>query len=353
MIRHIQKSNITHNEQGLVSFMVVTVIMAITTLIVMSYARVVRREQVQTADRQLNVQALYAAESAVNDAMNALNTTPSLATGGPYNNCDDFTTAAGLASNLGNNVAYSCLLVDTSPTRLDYDGVNTNSSTVIPLRSTTNIDTVEISWDSDVPSPTTNGCASNLTLPAPWPNDCQIGMIRFELLPFIATGMTRDSIISDTAVGFLKPYDTGGANNGSLSSFQQSAGSNDKGEIVGVRCNSTSPRRCVFRITGINTNQAYLRVKSEYRNTPLTIRAFDNASTPLGLRGAQVVFDVTGRAAGVLKRIKVNKQVPNGNTGIAPEFALQSKNTLCKQFTYRPGVVAPQNAASECDPSQP
>ncbi len=350
----MSRGKLLSNQQGLVSFLVVTVIMLISTLIVMSYARVVQREQVQTLDRQLNIQALYAAESGVNDAMNALASNASLANGA-YSDCDDFSNAASLNTNLGDGVSYSCLLVDASPTRLDYDGVNTNSSTVIPLRVSTgsNINTIEISWDSDVSSPVTTGCDNNpnMPLPATWPGNCDIGMIRFELLPF--TSMSRDDMISRTAVGFLKPFTSNVSNTRQLSFFQQGT-VGDKGEIVGVRCNGTNPRRCVFRITDVNVSQAYLRVKSVYRNTPLTIRAFDNGapSTPLGLHGAQIAFDVTGRASGVVKRIKVNKQVPNGNTGIAPEFALQSKNTLCKQFTFRPGAVSP-NDGTICDPTAP
>ncbi len=363
MRRHTQKSNITHDQQGLVSFMVVTVIMVITTLIVMSYARVVRREQVQTTDRQLNVQALYAAESAVNDAMNALNTNPSLVTGGPYNDCDDFTTAAGLTSNLGNNVAYSCLLVDASPTRLEYDGINTNESTVIPLEAEDggSIDRVEISWDSDAPgdpNPLAGCYTVTNTLPVNWPATCRVGMLRFELLPF-GSGMTREAMITGQAVGFLVPYRTGGSGAGGVGLFRQTpSASQNKGEVVGVQCDdpTAGTRRCTFVISGISSNLAYLRLKSIYRNTPVTVRIFRGAApSPLETTGAQVEIDVTGRVAGVVKRIKVNRQVPAPTANreqIAPEFAIQSRNTLCKHFTFRTGptVIAPQTSGDECDP---
>lgn len=361
MVNKIRRnSNLSTNQRGLVSFLVVTIIMVIATLIVMSYARVVQREQVQTAERQLNIQALYAAESAVNDAMNAIKNNPTLADH-DYNDCDDFTTAAGLNSDLGDNAAYSCLLVDTTPTRLEYDGVNTNESTVIPLRAKDGgaIDFVEISWDSDSPgdpNPLAGCYTATTSLPVIWPPNCKVGMIRFELLPF-SSSMTREDIITWQAVGFLVPYRTGGSNVGGINVFRQTQDASlNKGEVAGVRCDNPSigTRRCTFQISGISSSLAYLRLKSIYRNTPLTIRVFRAGnSSPIETTGAQVEVDVTGRVGGVIKRIKVHRQIPAppaNREHIAPEFALQSKNSLCKQFTFRPGVIAPQTSDDECDP---
>lgn len=79
-----QKANMTplhSNQAGLVSFMVVTIIMIVLTLIVLAFARLVQREQVQTLDRQLNAQAFYAAESGINDAVRELSANPTLSTG--------------------------------------------------------------------------------------------------------------------------------------------------------------------------------------------------------------------------------------------------------------------------------
>lgn len=349
--------NISSDERGLVSFLVVTIIMVIATLIVMSYARVVQREQVQTTDRQLNIQALYAAESAVNDAMNAIKNNPTLADH-DYNDCDDFTTTAGLNSDLGDNAAYSCLLVDTSPTRLEYDGINTNDSTVIPLRAKDGgtVDRVEISWDSDSPgdpNPLAGCYTATTSLPVIWPPNCKVGMIRFELLPF-SSSMTREDIITRQAVGFLVPYRTGGSNVGGINVFRQTPNASlNKGEVAGVRCDDPSigTRRCTYEIGGISSSLAYMRLKSIYRNTPVTVRLFrDGNPSPIETTGAQVEVDVTGRAGGIIKRIKVHRQIPTNSDYTAPEFALQSKNSLCKHFTFRPGVIAPQTSGDECDP---
>ena len=55
------------NQDGIVSLIVSITIMIIISLVVISFARLMRTEQEQALDRQLSSQAFYAAETAVND----------------------------------------------------------------------------------------------------------------------------------------------------------------------------------------------------------------------------------------------------------------------------------------------
>jgi Tfp pilus assembly protein PilX len=63
-----------HNssQTGMVSIMVTMLLMLVITLIVLGFAQVSRREQIQTLDRQLSAQAFFAAESGVNDAISVI-----------------------------------------------------------------------------------------------------------------------------------------------------------------------------------------------------------------------------------------------------------------------------------------
>ena len=65
-------SRLQNNQEGLVSITVSLIIMIIITLVVSSFALIVRREQRRTLDRQLSQQAFYAAEVGIADAQSAI-----------------------------------------------------------------------------------------------------------------------------------------------------------------------------------------------------------------------------------------------------------------------------------------
>lgn len=355
-------NSISKNESGLVSFLVVMVIMIVLSLIVMSYSRIVRKEQLQTVDRQLNTQALYAAESAVNDAMEAINSNP-LLLNSEYDKCEgsgSFVDAAGLTSdrNLGDGVSYSCLLVDTSPLQLEFPGVNTQKSTTTILRGEggTPITRLEISWDSESAGATNvSGCLTPAgRFPSSLSANCEIGALRFELVPFNGA-VDRASMIDNRAIGILQPSGTSGFDNRAMGQF---VGAYNQGLPFQVRCTGSGPRYCSFTITGMSIQSGYLNLRSIYRNTPVTIRAF-NGSNRIGLIDSQVVVDVTGSASGVVKRIQQHRQIkPTNDKGVASDFALQSTKTICKRFIYWPGAASPAlggvpagpNDSDYCDP---
>ncbi len=113
-------------RSGVVSLVITLFIMLIVTLVALSFATLMRREQRQALDRQLNTQAFYAAETGINDTIKALQQDP---TGvGDINSCD--TTAQnririnGITPNRtldsDARIAYTCVFVDQTPTELEY-----------------------------------------------------------------------------------------------------------------------------------------------------------------------------------------------------------------------------------------
>src|SRR5262245_28445627 len=58
------------NQSGMAAIIVTLIIMIVLSLITLGFARIVNREQRQVADRQLNTQAFYAAESGVSIVKN-------------------------------------------------------------------------------------------------------------------------------------------------------------------------------------------------------------------------------------------------------------------------------------------
>lgn len=361
---HKNRQTFRNDQSGLVSFIVVAVLMLVITVLILSFARIVSREQLQTLDRQLNTQALYAAESGANDAMAKIDS-GSVPSNVDYDKCQgpgSFVQAATITpaqQSLGNNVSYSCLLVDPSPKELQFPGVNTQNSTITKINvKSGSIYKIEVLWDSNVKGATGLSCPAAGSFPVTLGPGCDVGMLRFEFVPFGA-GQNRTNLIQNRAIGFLKPSSSG-SSTGTMSQFT----GNSQGTPVLAHCDTAGvdadKHLCIFSITNVPTNVSYLMIRSIYRDTPVTIRAFNSGGQQLELVESQVEVDVTGRAGGVIKRIKQRRPIkPSGNKGITPDFALQSTNTICKQFTYIPGgtpssiTPPPSLPASFCDPKQP
>ncbi len=370
-MKRTSTKNLHHNQTGMMSFIVAIIIMILLSLIVLAFSSLARRQQRQALDRQLNTQAFYAAESGVNDAINALNTNPAL-TDPDYDQCTgptSFITKAGLNKDIDGPIGYSCLLVDRSLSELNYKQVSTSQSTTVPLTTSTGdaITELEISWeDTATKTPNLAGCPNfypNL-YPDNYPANCEIGVLRLELVPFTGP-KNRDDLIQQRAITFVSPQNSGGSVNMDFSAASvDNQGYRHLGDCSG---GGPGPRRCTLRINlsagapGMSTG--FLRMRSIYRPTEVTIKAF-GATGQLELTGAQVQIDVTGRANDILKRIRVAR--PLGNDGdLFPEFALQSKSTQCKRMAVspasgpNPAVAAPDYtgvAASQqpyCDPNQP
>ena len=372
-----------HNQSGLMSFIVVIMIMVILTLIVLSFARIIRREQRQAVDRQLNTQAFYAAETAVNDTLDVLSnapaTSPLLAT--DYTtDCGQFIAAAGLDSDLGNGVSYSCLLVDTSPPQLRYSSVPPTQSIAMPIRpanAANPITSVEIAWEDTNPlDVNTNlaGCPTVGQLLSSWPGTCELGMLRIELVPF--NGATsRWALTNIRSIAFVQPRLSGGSASYSFNESSSLDHDNFPGErqgiIRGANCVpiSGTRRRCVITITGIeNADSAtwgatngivngYMRIRSLYRTHAVTIRAF-SAAGQVDLRGAQAEVDATGRVSDVLKRVKINAPLIRDEEQF-PEFGLQTARSQCKRYELIPNTSTvnvswynPTAADNSCNPWQ-
>ncbi len=364
-------------QTGFVSFLVVVLIMMVLSLIVLAFARLVRREQTQTLDRQLNSQAFYAAESGVNDARNKLASNPGLSLT-DYDECNEFIDVppaldARLDGAAG-NVSYSCLLVDPSPSQLDYSSVPTDQSIALPLfpqNATPPINPpitrLDISWEDSAGATTLAGCPTGSNtdtpdaFPGQWDPNCEIGMLRVEIVPFDGS-KTRDQLISERFIAYLQPRRTTGLtsmNFNEASGISALTGSNPRGqgEIIGVRCNNAGIRRCTLSLSGVpSITNGFMRLRSIYRTTAVTITAY-NGSSPVGLAGVQATIDATGKANDVLKRIKVNVPLAQGNEPF-PEFALQSTSSQCKRIYLTPpatfAIGWPGGTADndECNPLQ-
>lgn len=341
---------LNNNESGLVAIMITFIIIIVLAITVLSFAQLARREQRQALDRQLSVQAFYAAESGINDAERALRagtltgnkiscTLPSL---GDRIVDYDLSAASSQLSGLRTQSEYTCVLVNLENENLLYSSIGQNSA-FAEFITPTNITHLRISWQNDQ-SLGNPFAQSAITFPplADWRNGgnpINTGVLRVSLTDLNngAASYNRTNLINNTFTGYF--YPTGGAAGNSPGvSFPDNLGLN-QGVIVNSQCNtannSTSyPRYCNVDITGLNGSHYFIRLKSFYRNSAVTVTAF-NGPNVVSIRGGQAKVDATGKAADVLRRIQV--RLPIRGSFELPENAVEVGDSLCKRLDVAPG----------------
>ena len=334
---------IRSNEQGMVAIIVTMLIMIIITLIVSSFALIVRREQRQSLDRQLSSQAFYAAEAGISAAKAWRRVSPD--GGATYTNANTKVSTCGGADAFpyadygngqldGDNVKYSCVLINPTPNRLVKDSVEPGESFVLPITtaSGTPVNTLEISWENKGGGDNFGGADFILPQDAP----LKTAMLRTTLIGGFSSGAkNRQDLLNGTRTMLMYPTQSGSPGVSSTPFGQPS----DSGAIVSGNCNtnnrSTDTYACRVRITGLGESSYFLHTKALYQATKITITSFDGSSHAQELAGAQTVIDSTGKAAEVLRRVQVRVPSPESEASKTLDFfrpggALETTNDICK-----------------------
>jgi Tfp pilus assembly protein PilX len=354
----MKRSTSLHSDQsGLVSITVALSFIIIMSLITTSFALLSRREQRQSLDRQLSTQAFYAAESGVNDAIQAVKAGTT-----NVDDCGAVNTNAAFKPNLGQNLSYTCVLVNESPTAIE-ETVSTDDSKVVRVQSSSNIGKLRISWQDangaqtfTAPSNTTHYLPQqtfNQDQPTSYANNT--GIVRAMIIP-VSGALSRNSLINNTQTLFLYPLVS--ASVGQVGSYTTvfPTAQTSQGAFLDGQCNIGNintpspglPQYCNGEVKGLSafgTKTFYVRLTGIYQSSKVTIQAFadDGSTTALPLLNGQVVIDSTGKASDVLRRIQV--RVPIQNTYYTPEYALESADDICKLLG-----VSPQGVVDSCEP---
>jgi hypothetical protein len=323
MINRKQRS-----QQGMVSIMVTMIMMLVISLIVLGFAQVSRREQRQTLDRNLSVQAFLAAESGVNDALDAIRNAPAGTSiekpdcpvkGVKYINKDLNPTI-----DSANDVAYTCMIVQTGnlpniTAKVPADG----GSSIFPLHpGNGTIDTVHISWTLNSNPSDVNGCNNSRPASAYFTNTsvwttCPYGVLRLDIVP--TDTYQRAAMDAGQKTIFFYP-----TKNGPVP--QVAYGSAD-GSVQSMAC---KPQSCRADIIGVGGSTNYsVRAMAIYTAGNIEITA-EGGGSALTLKDAQAQIDVTGRAQDVLRRIQV--RIPLTPNKAATNYAIESASAICKRF---------------------
>jgi hypothetical protein len=348
-------TKLNKNEHGMAAILITLVLMLTISLIVVAFARISRREQRQSLDRQLSTQAFYAAETGVNDAKTAIKNGYT----GTKTTCDTDTAlnmAAGLPSgpsdtpnvlDSSSGIAYTCLLVDPAPTSLVYGNLNPDAATIIPISTSAAIQSLNFSWQAadGGSSSKSSGCPSstaNFPDSTSWPvSNCDAGVLRVDITPTGGT-LNRVGLMSGTLTVFLYPQ-----RNGITSTIPYVSNTGDSaGAVVSAKCTKTGPNICNVSVSGLGGTNYYVRILSIYKSNTLTITA-QGASSTLQLNGAQTAIDSTGKANDILRRISVRLNLASSGKGI-PIGAVQSGNSICKRFAVGPGFAVDESGSPNC-----
>lgn len=329
------KLYLKNDQRGMASIIVAVTLMLIISLIVLAMSQNTQNEQRQALDRQLSDQAFYNAETGINDVAAYLYANPNA--DADRTDCTGDLNSQPVPNQIGDSGdnSYTCILYDKAPKSLQYDNISTSSPKVIPIQTInqtdqpTNIKNLNISWDdSQNRDGDIDGKCSFSSGSPDLPELCSYGGVRVEI---IRPQPTREAMRQSSLIAFLLP------NEGSGSPVQDNAlYPNNQGTIAASDCSNrddTSKRRCTNAISGINTNNLYLSIRSLYRPVNVTITGTDDLGNELRFKDTQIVVDSTGKAADVLRRVQV--RIPAKAQYSYPGFALQTKDSICKVLNVR------------------
>lgn len=336
-------------QSGFAALVIAMILIIILSLLTVGFAQIIRNESHQATNRQLSSQAYYAAESGINDAFRAIQngyvkkktTCPPIAV--PLSAGEQYLSNNVVSNTAGTNTRWTCLIIDTAPTSLEYGSIDTVTPTVFTASAVdagglpVSVSSITVAWQSTVSTNTTFAAGTgvgNASFPkatsATWPYP---GVLRFAVTPYLIAD--RASLIKDTFTAFLYPR-SGGLGSSGSTTYTNTQSSN--GPIVDGSCNvgnasiATIGRYCSVNINipgpGIAPNQKMLfNLRSIYGATNARI-VLNGGSAHL--LGAQSLVDSTGQAQDVIKRIQV--RVPAGGNYYRPGFSLDSMTNICKKL---------------------
>lgn len=327
-----------NNDRGFASIVVAMVMVLVLALITIGFAQLARREQRSALDKQLAIQAFYAAESGINDVVEAINQDLLTTTNTSKSTCMSVIPGLPESTNdplsIPNTTSYSCVLVNLEPEGYQFGNVQPGDGRNAILKTNEAIKTITVGWSSpDKDKGFRNNINSGFA-PAAHSNPANDwkspAVLQLSLTPL--TNLNRDSLLSNTFN--LYGYPSGGGDNNATFSTSKS----NQGQVKSGACShddtDDSDYDCevIIDVGSLGSQSFVLHLVNYYDISDISVVARNASGDKLPLQDGQAVIDVTGKAKNVLKRLIV--RVPLKETNEVP-YALESQST-CKRIETMP-----------------
>ena len=355
-------SVISQEQKGAVSIFIVVFTALLITIVSVSFARLMLREQQRAANSDLSQSAYDAALAGVEDAKRALiqRARSNLSDGIDFQSCnhvpdmigESLDSAEGGGVAVGNpslQQAYTCVLIDLETD--DYIGtLGQDRTRIIPLRGVSEFDSVKIEWfhrEDDLPgdalnthTPTSETVLSGWTPERPPVMETQLIQTSnsFTLGQFDPDLSAAPSLgePSNTNTLFLYPSGTSGA--ASYDFQEDDLRISGLGDLVQVSCavDATEEYICSTSVSlpgvvGGGSRNAYLRLTPRYNKTKFRITLLDASGNTVQFDGVQPSVDSTGRASNLFRRVEARVEIGAASVPY-PEAAVDVSGNFCKNF---------------------
>lgn len=366
-------SNLHNDQRGIMAIVVTVIILIAVSITVISMSVLARREERQSINSVMSIQATYAVESGINDALEHIKKGGGITSGSCKSLVDsddtlgsDYTPIISMPSelasiasvNLGGYSAsssYPCVSVNYSPDSLKFSEITKDEAavsyvTVADLTADAGTKLL-VSWESSDNTSDFRTCPSLFTNADGW-NSTSI--IKLDIVRKLGSGQTinRATLIDNSYTLYLIPCVTFGdysptAHTLSVSVLASTGHGGylaNRAAIIDTKCDSaashtattSSPLRCnaIITLGATPTNSMAIRLHPIYGNVRAEVKVFDSSdgsnTSPLAIVGAQKSVDVTGKSNDVLKRKEIRIGPGSGITRYL--YAIDVSGPLCKRI---------------------
>ena len=328
MINH--RKNIKKDQEGFVAFFVTIMVMIIFGILIISFSQISNKENTNSLNRNLSTEALYTAESGINDAYSTYIKSGTQQT----SSCSPSTYGYPA---LNTNTQYTCVLVSSTPGTLEYQCLspsqcpNSSVYSFIESGGSLPINQLTINWADSTKTDT--GCPTVTPSPflsAPgtsngWPTSSCPEVLRIDLVPFTSGTTTLSSLESSVKTFFLYPQPSANAT--------QIFSTISNGAVYSATCSTSS---CSFSVNDLSavSSSYYIRVQYYYGTPLISFTGQDIDGNSIQFADSQVEIDATGVSGTILKRVSAYIGLHPSNVPYPPNYALQSTATICKSFLW-------------------
>jgi hypothetical protein len=325
---------LAQKQTGQTSLIISMFLALIMGSIVLGLGTVTSAGSQQNVSSQESIQANYAAQSGINDAIQAIKA------GAPIpltstQNCSTFINEIAQPqygfNNILNNspkVYYNCIYITATPANLQFN-VNENQSTVVQINPSSKINDLTISWPAGSAGGNLSSCtqaASEFVPDEVW--NCPFPVIRMDLYnPNASANNSSATALAENTDSFLLFPVDGGKGTQNVT-FDQLINQPMvlPADCTGSTCTETLNFTSPF-------SNGYARLTSIYGEANnVTLSSSNPAAT---FTDSQIEIDSTGVDQDVIQRLQV--RVPlTASVGTAPNDAVSGGANLCKYYYLFP-----------------